>query len=96
MFFREKFGDVTDRIYTHDAALLPSIFQQAEAAGMAMTSKSPTRQGEQYHYRNSNLELAIITYVYTVHRSGPFCGRQVLFRRLIHKNAAFCGRQTVN
>ena len=35
MFFREKFGDVTDRIYTHDAALLPSIFQQAEAAGMA-------------------------------------------------------------
>lgn len=44
MFFREKFGDVTDRIYTHDAALLPSIFQQAEAAGMALTSKSPTRR----------------------------------------------------
>jgi len=64
VFFREKFGDVTDRIYTHDAALLPSIFQQAEAAGMALTSKSPTRQGEQYHYRNSNLELVIITYVY--------------------------------
>ena len=58
MFFWEKFGDVTDRIYTHDAALLPSMCK------CSTWQVQTERQGEQYHYRNSNLELVIITYVY--------------------------------